>query len=137
MEKKTIYITEYDFDRLYGLVESASPNLRDKKHLLQLKDELEQAEVIAPVEIPADVITMNSRFRLEDLDSKELSDYTLVFPHQADISKNKISILAPIGVSLIGCKVGDTISWKTQTGQKKYKIIEILYQPEASGDFHL
>jgi regulator of nucleoside diphosphate kinase len=80
---------------------------------------------------------MNSRFRLKDLDDGEESDFTLVFPHQADFSKNKISVLAPIGVSLIGCKVGDSVSWKTPAGQKRYKILEILYQPEASGDFHL
>ena len=137
MEKKTVYVSEFDFDRLYGLVEATSPNARDKNHLLQLKEELEQGEVIPPEEIPGDVITMNTRFRLQDLDSKALSDYTLVFPHQADFSKNKISILAPIGVALIGCKVGDTVAWKTQHGEKRYTIIEILYQPEAAGDFHL
>ncbi len=137
MEKKTIYVSEFDFDRLYGLVESADPNIRDKKHLVQLKEELEQGEVIEPADIPGDVITMNSKFRLEDLDDGAQAEYTLVFPHQADFSKNRISILAPIGVALIGCRVGDTVAWKTQGGQKRYKIMDILYQPEASGDFHL
>lgn len=136
MEKKTIYITEFDFDRLYGLVESTDPNVRDKTHLLQLKEELEQGEVIEPVDIPNDVITMNSKFRVLDQENGIQSDYTLVFPHQADFSKNRISILAPMGVALIGCKVGDTVAWKTQSGQKRFKILEILYQPEASGDFH-
>lgn len=137
MERKIIYVSEFDFDRLYGLVESTDPNLRDKQHMAQLKEELEQGEVLPPEEIPGDVITMNSRFRLKDLDNGNLSDYTLVFPHQADFSKNKISIVAPIGVALIGCKVGATVSWKTQSGEKRFKIMKILYQPEASGDFHL
>ena len=137
MEKKTIYVSEYDFERLYGLVESVGPNVHDKEHLSQLKEELEQGEVLEPADIPDDVVTMNSRFRLQNLDDGGQIDYTLVFPHQADFSKNKISILAPIGVALIGCKVGDTVSWKTQAGQKRFKILEILYQPEASGDFHL
>lgn len=137
MEKKTIYVSEFDFDRLYGLVEGADPGIRDKAHLLQLKEELEQGEVIPPEEIPEDVVTMNSRFRLEDLDSAKQFDYTLVFPHQADFSKNRISIMAQIGVALIGCKVGDTVSWKTQAGERRFKIVSILYQPESSGDFHL
>lgn len=136
MEKKTIYVTEFDFDRLYGLVESADPNIRDKTHLMQLKEELEQGEVIEPAEIPDDVITMNSKFRLQGEDGAH-SDYTLVFPRHADFSKNRISILAPIGVALIGSKVGDTVTWETQAGQKQFKILKILYQPEASGDFHL
>jgi regulator of nucleoside diphosphate kinase len=137
MAKKIIYISEFDFDRLYGIIESASANIRDKEYLKQLTEELEQAEVVSPEEIPKDVITMNSQFRLRDMDSKQETDYTLVFPHQANLENNKVSILAPIGVALIGCKVGHTVSWKTPNGQKKFKIIKILYQPEAAGDFHL
>lgn len=137
MTKKTIYITEFDFDRLYGIVESANPNIRDKEHLRQLTEELEQAVVVSPEEIPGNVITMNSQFRLRDMDTEEETDYTLVFPHQADLEKNKVSIFAPIGVALIGCKVGHMVAWKTRNGQKKFKIIKILYQPEAAGDFHL
>ena len=61
--------------------------------------------------------------------------YSLVFPHSANINQNRISILAPIGTALIGYKIGDIIEWKVPGGLRKLKVEEILYQPEASGNF--
>lgn len=80
---------------------------------------------------------MNSMVRLKDLDSGEEMTYTLVFPDMADISSKKISILAPIGTALIGYKVGDSIEWEVPAGIRKLKVEEIVYQPEAAGDYHL
>ncbi len=94
-------------------------------------------QVVSSTEIPKDVITMNSQVRLKDLDSGEEVIYCLVFPHAADSKQQKISILAPIGTALIGYRVGDIIEWNVPAGLKRLKIEEILYQPEAAGDYHL
>lgn len=88
-------------------------------------------------EVPPDVITMNSRVKLQDLDSGDEMIYTLVYPSDADTGQNRISILAPIGTALIGYRVGDIVEWKVPSGVKRLKVEEILYQPEASGDFDL
>jgi regulator of nucleoside diphosphate kinase len=63
--------------------------------------------------------------------------YTLVFPSEADIKQRKISILAPIGTAILGYQVGDTVIWQVPAKQRRIKIHRILYQPEASGDYHL
>lgn len=63
--------------------------------------------------------------------------YSMVFPGDANVAENKISVLAPIGTALIGYRVGDTIEWKVLGGLKKLKVEEILYQPERAGDYHL
>ena len=112
-------------------------NNPDKDYLKELENELNQGKIVEPKDIPKDVITMNSMVRLKDLDSEEEMTYTLVFPGIADISNNKISILAPIGTALIGYRVGDIIEWKVPAGLRKLKVEEILYQPEAAGDYHL
>ena len=138
VEQRTIYITEYDMTRLEELLAAAERfEDRDKKHLRELGEELLRGEVVAPVDIPKDVITMNSKVRLKDLDSREQIIYSLVFPNEADISQNRISILAPIGTALIGYRVGDTIEWEVPAGLRRLKVEEILYQPEAAGDYHL
>ena len=80
---------------------------------------------------------MNSKFKLKDLDSGEEMTYTLVFPEDADIYKNKISIYAPMGIALIGYRVSDIIEWQVPGGILRIKVLEIIYQPEASGDFNL
>lgn len=138
VEQRTIYITEYDMTRLEELLAAAERfEDRDKKHLRELEEELLRGEVVAPVDVPKDVITMNSKVRLKDLDSREQIIYSLVFPNEADISQNRISILAPIGTALIGYRVGDTIEWEVPAGLRRLKVEEILYQPEAAGDYHL
>jgi regulator of nucleoside diphosphate kinase len=45
--------------------------------------------------------------------------------------------LAPIGTALIGYRAGDVIEWKVPAGLRKLKVLEVLYQPEAAGDYHL
>jgi len=136
MRKKTIYITELDMKRLEELVKFASKsNKRKEEYLRELEKELDRAKVVPSEKIPKNVITMNSKVRIKDLDSEEEMIYSLVFPHSANITQNRISILAPIGTALIGYKVGDIIEWPVPSGVRKLKVEEILYQPEASGNF--
>ena len=136
-EKRTIYITEFDYERLSALIKQVNPKSRDKLHLQKLTEELERGEIVEPQEIPPDVITMNSKVRLKDIDSGEEAIYTLVFPHNANIEQNKISVLAPIGTALIGYRVGDIITWEVPSGVKQLRVEEILYQPEAAGNYDL
>ncbi|HOG24153.1 MAG TPA: GreA/GreB family elongation factor, partial [Candidatus Omnitrophota bacterium] len=52
-------------------------------------------------------------------------------------AKNRISILAPIGMALLGYRVGDIVEWKVPAGTRRLKIEEVLYQPEAAGEYDL
>ena len=90
-----------------------------------------------PEFIPNNIITMNSTFTVENEVTKEQKTYTLVFPEDADIKGNKISILAPIGIAILGHKVGESIEWIAPSGVKEMEIIEIHYQPETRGQFNL
>jgi regulator of nucleoside diphosphate kinase len=138
-KEATIYITEVDLDRLRKLIELSrnSQMSWNKPYLIKLADELERAEVVDPREIPKDTITMMSMVRLKDLDSGKEMIYSLVFPHEADVSEGRISILAPVGTAMIGYRVGDVIEWEVPSGLRRLKVEEVLYQPEASGDYHL
>ena len=138
VKKRSIYITEADMNRLQRLIETGSVfGHRDKKHLMELEDELSRARVVPSKSIPGDIITMNSKVRLRDLDSGQEIVYSLVFPGDANVSENKISVLAPIGTALIGYGVGDTIEWKVPGGLKRLRVEEVVYQPERAGDYHL
>ena len=87
--------------------------------------------------LAADVVTMNSRVRLQDEASGQTLECNLVFPGEADASANRISIVAPLGTAILGYRVGDTVTWPLPGGDRQYKIVEIAYQPEAAGDYHL
>jgi len=134
-----IYITEADLDRLRMLIAVMRNPGHDKvrEYLDRLEDELDRAEIIQPQSIPQDVITMRSRVRLRDVVSGQEMVYSLVFPNEADLSQGKISVLAPIGTAMIGYRVGETIEWEVPAGLKRFKVEEVLYQPEGAGDYHL
>jgi regulator of nucleoside diphosphate kinase len=140
MQKRTIYITELDMARLRKLLSAAStPKTqgKDKAYLKALDQELQRGVVVPARKIPNDVITMNSTVRFTDLNSGEEITYSLVFPADADIAQNKISVLAPIGTAMLGYRVGDIIEWEVPAGARRLRIEEILYQPEAAGRFDL
>jgi regulator of nucleoside diphosphate kinase len=134
-----IYITESDLDRLRKLISVISASDTDKvqEYLEMLENELDLAEIVKPQSVPKDVITMRSKARLLDIDSGKEVVYSLVFPNEADLEKGKISILAPIGTAMIGYKVGDIIEWEVPAGLRRLRVEEVLYQPEAAGDYHL
>ena len=136
--KGKIYISEFDLKRLKELIKVAEEfgDKRTVQYLEELDEELDRADLVKPQEIPNDVITMNSTFRLRDLDRGEEAVYMLVFPGEADSAKGKISILAPIGTAVLGYRLGDTIEWDVPAGLKRFKVEEIVYQPEAAGDYH-
>ncbi|BCS52805.1 nucleoside diphosphate kinase regulator [Geobacter sp. SVR] len=135
---RQIFITDFDLERLEELIETTSRNSsRDGRYLHELEQELTKAEVVTPAGIPPDVITMNSRVCLRDMESGEDLIYTLVFPGDADLENNRISVLAPIGTAMIGYRTGDTITWQVPGGTRRFKVRKVLYQPEAAGDYHL
>ncbi len=104
----------------------------------QLELELDRAVVVPQDQIPPDVVTMRSRILFEDLETGRRREATLVYPEESDVDQSRISILAPVGVAVLGLKVGDTIEWPLPNARRaRLRIVEVLYQPEAAGDFHL
>jgi len=130
MEK--IYITKNDYKKLIDLIDQKWPHDENDQNLLL---ELNRAEIIEPQKIPKDIITMNSKVGFIDLETNKEFEYWLVFPEAAEIEKNKISVLSPIGCALLGYKIGEVISLKTPRGNKKIMVEKILHQPEAAGNY--
>ena len=135
MSKKLIYITDNDMKKLKELIIEADN--KDKKYLRELEDELDKGEVVNSRDIPNNIITMNSKVRLRDINTQKEMICWLVFPDDSNADQGKISILAPIGTALLGYKVGDIIEWEVPAGVTKLKVEEILYQPEAAGYYQL
>ena len=138
-QQTTIYISEIDRKRLGNLIELVRGQ-RERTNLSyvnKLEDELEFAEVVAPEDIPPDVVTMRSKVRLKDLDTKEESVYSIVFPTEANADEAKISVLAPLATALLGYRRGATVEFQAPGRVRRLQIVEILYQPESAGDYDL
>ncbi|GGE39168.1 nucleoside diphosphate kinase regulator [Halopseudomonas oceani] len=129
-----IVLTRLDVQRLEKVMADIPAPL---EMLEALEDELLRARVISHRQIPKDVVTMNSTVRFIDEASDREFVLTLVYPEQAG-RPGTISVLAPVGMALLGLKIGQSINWQGPAGRPlRLKIIDVLYQPEANGDFHL
>jgi regulator of nucleoside diphosphate kinase len=120
-------LTELDFARLT----SKNSRLTD-----ELQDVCESAHLVPSQEIPADVITMYSQMEIVDLHSRRRQQLTLCYPRDADPGLGLISVLSPVGASLLGLTVGSVAQWRTPAGDAcAAEVTALLFQPEASGDY--
>lgn len=130
-----IVLTTRDFDRLEALLRSLPPKSAPERATLER--ELERAEVVAPEDIPPNVVTMNSTVRFSIADSDEDFRLTLVYPKDVGGEPDRISVLAPIGSALLGLSVGDELDWpRPGGGMTRVRVVDVLYQPERSGELH-
>jgi regulator of nucleoside diphosphate kinase len=91
----------------------------------------------SPQEMPHNVVSMNSQVRFRDLSTQEERVRTLVFPVNMTDSATQLSVLAPVGAALLGLRVGDSIHWSLPNGTETHlEVLELLYQPEAAGEFN-
>ena len=131
----SIIVSTRDMARLEALLDS--PALSRHPAAVALSQELERAQVLPPEEIPDGIVTMHSRVDCEDELHNEKHSLTLVYPHEADFDKGRVSVLAPVGSALLGLSVGQTIDWTAPGGrQLRLRVTAVHYQPEAAGDFH-
>ena len=136
MNTKAIWITERDKKRLMDLVKGIR-RLEKTGELPQLQAQLDQARVVAPSEIPEDVVTMNCFVRLLDTGTCEETECWLRFSPDSRTASRVVPILSELGIALLGNKEGDIIEWSDQLEKRKSKILEIIFQPERLGNYEL
>lgn len=132
MAAKKIIVSDFDHQRLQEMMaQGRRINFRANKHLRDLQMELTRAEVLPADQVPQDVITMESTARLLDLDTERETEFTLVFPDDADPDENKISVLAPIGVAMLGYREGDEFDWETPEGNRRLRVVKVVNQASS------
>lgn len=130
-----ITITERDNERLQRLLESESA--RNLPGIDMLIHELDRATVVKSEEIAPDVVTMNSAVRFVEEAEYKAYELQLVYPHKAG-QPGTVSILAPVGSALLGLSVGQSIRWQVPGGRDlRLRVVSVIHQPEAQGQFHL
>ena len=121
-------LTDVDFARLTKLLSQGLPPT--------LADLLASAEVMKSHAVDADVVTMYSRVEVVDAHTCRRQVLTICYPDDAEPAAGCISVLSPVGISLLGLKTGDIAKWLTPTGEEcAAEIAAIQYQPEAAGDY--
>lgn len=129
---KSIIISITDKHQLQSLVNSARLDSRiSLASLIALERELARATLVPADDVPADVVTMNSRVTFVDLGTDEEESYTLVYPRDANMLHDRISVLAPIGMALLGYRVGDVVEWTVPAGKRHLRITKVDVESPA------
>lgn len=129
--------TKYDCERINNLTESYSVKDPYEKEIVDLLlNQISKSKPVDQRKIRSNFVTINSRFILRNLGTGMKDEYYLVFPKDADPKRNRLSIFSDLGAQILGNSIGAVV--KGSNGANQYFSIEdIIYQPEASGDYHL
>lgn len=131
-----IRVTSWDRQRLRSLLHAQRTAGRfDRSTLDTLQQALESAIVLQPPFIPPTTITMHSMFRLTDLDTNKELRYTLVFPGETSGNDGVLSVFAPLGAAVLGRERGEVVQCVAPGGITRVRIEDIIYQPEAVGEY--
>lgn len=121
-----LWLTKLDHGRLFKLNGGHPPDA--------LTAVLDSAELIESAQVRADVVTLYSQV-LVTQDDGEQHKLTLCYPDDAEPNAGFISVLSPVGLALLGRRVGAQVSWTMPSGRQRLLTIDaMLFQPEASGD---
>ena len=135
-------VTETDHVRIFNLLQRESKRGAGHNAIVDLID---SAELVSPRNVPPDVVTMQSRVLVAPAVDGQTAGHdgaaahrelTLCYPEDADPAAGKVSVLTPAGACLLGRKVGDVARWSIPDGDSgATRILAVLFQPEANGDY--
>jgi regulator of nucleoside diphosphate kinase len=112
-----ITVMEDEARRLNALASSSAMLFPRVAHFLA--QEMERASVVADNSDLRGVVRMGSQVRYCDDKTGEVRDVVLVYPHEADITLKRVSVLTPVGAALIGLSVGQAIEFQTPGHNKR------------------
>ena len=137
-QQSEIVVTDSDLARLREVARSLRSSLHPyREYAANLAAEVGRARVVPRADVPPDVVTMNSTVRIRERRGGDAEEFTLVYPAESDALGGRISVLAPLGLAVLGARAGDLIEWRVPAGVRFFRVEAVLYQPEAAGDLHL
>lgn len=93
--------------------------------IMQLENMLKNASVVDETDVSTDIVSVGSIVKVKDYDFDEEVEFTIVGSAEADPMENKISNESPVGMGLVGKKVGDIVEIPVPDGVSKYEILGI------------
>jgi transcription elongation factor GreA len=93
--------------------------------IMQLENMLKNATVVDETDVSTEIVSVGSIVKVKDYEFDEEVEFTIVGSAEADPMKNRISNESPVGMGLVGKKVGTIVEISVPDGVSKYEILEI------------
>jgi regulator of nucleoside diphosphate kinase len=131
-EKKTPLVTAADHWELTAAIVAAKKLTIDGSQAPLLQEKLVHATVVPRSELPPDIITIYTRAELGDVETNERLNFMLVYPVDTNMQEGRISVFHPLGVAMLGQRIGDKIEWTVPYGVRRFEVAAVEFQPEAA-----
>ena len=94
---KKVTLTKNDYTRIYkAITDAKNSKTINSNEAEKLLSELSKAEIVPSEKIDKDVVTMNSEVKLFFENTQKEQSFKIVYPQDANLKENKISIFSPI-----------------------------------------
>ena len=117
-----ITLTTGIYDLIKDLIRRKKVTIQQEERLIA---QLKSAKQITRKELPLDVVTVDSKVAIKNLDTSEEEVYTFVAPARAKRKHNTESIISPMGLALVGFKTGDIVHWSLGEEEKKFEVLNV------------
>lgn len=131
METEQLMIVKKELELLKKHLKDSNLSDYNKQRLL---DELKLAKVMKEEELPDDAICIDSSVNIQEVISGQKFNFQIVLPSEANMKLNKISVFAPIGIALLGYRVGSKVQWEMPNGVKTFEVLKVTQKRNTSID---
>lgn len=130
MAIEQLIITKKEYDLLANHLKlSTNLSAFNKK---KLNEELKTAKIVKKDVLPDNVIIIDSLVTIQDMKSGQEFTFHLVSPEEANMKLNKLSVLAPIGIALLGYTTDAIVDWEMPDGVKQFKIKHVTRHEKST-----
>ena len=123
MENNQLIIPQKEFDLLMNHLKLSSKLSDFNKN--KLNNELKTAKIVKKDALPDDVIVIDSLVTIQDVKTGQEFSFHLVTPEEANMKAHKLSVLAPIGIALLGYSSDAIVDWEMPDGVKQFKVKQV------------
>lgn len=138
IEQNTTAVTDADLTRLESMIRSLrTVGEPFRGQVNELREHVRRARLVRAKEVEPDVVTMNSRVRVRAVESGRVETFTLAYHGEAGMFGDRLTVLSPLGIRVLGARVGDILEWDVPHGVRRLVVERIDYQPETEKEFEL
>lgn len=130
--RSPVIVTAADYRELTSAIVAARKLAVLEPGTRMLQEKLAHVVISVRSDLPPDVITMYTRAELADVETGERLNLMLVFPIDADVEQGRVSVFDPLGVAMLGRRIGDQIRWDVPYGVRRFEIKAVHFQPETA-----
>lgn len=125
-------LTEADRATLSRLLVLRRSTHQDVRALVDLSEHLKRSVVVRPEALPPTVVTLGSRVRIREAETGDERTVEIVVPGMAAPGAERLSVLTPVGMALLGRSAGDRVEVAVPAGRARFVLAEVLFQPESA-----